>query len=505
MAQNLSEHCPVSPPLQHRWLEAALRLFIVLFILLFAAVASKIHDILGTSAYDMGVFGQAFWLESRFLHNFNTIRGVHTLGDHLGLINSLFLPFNVIYFSVHWSLVGQAISVGVGAYFCHKIARHFLPSHPILSIALALSYLLHPLVHNTLLWQYHEVVMASGIYMFFIYSYLKQNFTSFALSAILLLLCREDMSLTLLAFVALPLWQRRWSYALFLVVTASAYWWFSFKVALPFYNGVGYFRDVYGPVASAKFNLTHPDILLARLMSFDARFYIYLIFAPLACLSIAAPLYLMAALPALLFNIVVGGYYDQPFFHYSVNVMPFVYLAAITALSRFVAILPPGRVWPEWVGSGLILGLVLFFYSQYSVMNLAQMPIHWQEWQNLAPLREELHRIDQQIGAEGNLAASDFLLPQMVKRKEVYLFPNPWKVHYWGINGESPRHPNRVEWILVAPDFRTEHQKDLLDYLTENGYFTLVQSHEKFLLFHRQKPEKESRDEAIAAFLAYRP
>ena len=196
-----------------------------------------------------------------------------------------------------------------------------------------------------------------------------------------------------------------------------------------------------------------------------------------------------------------------PFFPFKKSTeikMPFVYLAAISALGRFLPAPSPRRAWPEWVGSGLILGLALFFYSQYSVMNLAQLPIHWQDWQKLAPIREELQRIDQQIGKDG-MAASDFLLPQMIKRQEVYLFPNPWKVHYWGIHGESPRHPNRVEWILVAPDFRSEHQKDLLDYLTENGYFTLVQSHEKFLLFHRQKREKESRDEAIAAFHAYRP
>jgi uncharacterized membrane protein len=139
--------------------------FAILFTTLFTAKGLLIHGNLGTSAFDLGIFDQAFWRYSRFLDQFNTVRGLPILGDHFSPIAIVFAPLYWLYPNVAWPIAIQSLSVALGGVILYYVALARLPGLPWLALGFALSYFLHPAVHNTLLWQYHDLVLASGPYM----------------------------------------------------------------------------------------------------------------------------------------------------------------------------------------------------------------------------------------------------------------------------------------------------------------------------------------------------
>ena len=93
----------------------------ILFAGIFTAKGLLIHGNLGTSAFDLGIFDQAFWRYSRFLDHFNTVRGLPILGDHFSPIAFAFAPLYWLYPTIAWPIAIQAIRAG----WCHFVLRGF--------------------------------------------------------------------------------------------------------------------------------------------------------------------------------------------------------------------------------------------------------------------------------------------------------------------------------------------------------------------------------------------
>ncbi|MGB5177681.1 MAG: DUF2079 domain-containing protein, partial [Gammaproteobacteria bacterium] len=169
---------------------------VALFVALFTLKAIQMHEEFGTSAYDLGVFQQALWLISQFEEPFNTVRGMHSHGDHFRPVDYLFIPLYLLSPSIYWAFLAQSLSVGLGSLVLYRLAQHELPSMHWVPPVFALIYLLNPVVHNPLLWQYHPLVLASGLYMLWLWFYMEQRTWPFFLVFALLLSIREDMCIT---------------------------------------------------------------------------------------------------------------------------------------------------------------------------------------------------------------------------------------------------------------------------------------------------------------------
>ena len=82
------------------------------------------------------------------------------------------------------------------------------------------------------------------------------------------------------------------------------------------------------------------DFYIRQLLHEDALSYWAWLILPLLGLSLLAPLYLLPALPSLLINPLIGGYAIQIEYHYSVNAMPFIFLAALIGTRRLLQRFP---------------------------------------------------------------------------------------------------------------------------------------------------------------------
>jgi len=478
----------------------------IFFAAVFTAGSIRIHGIFGTTAYDLGLFDQAFWRYSRLLPNFNTVRGMNILGDHFSPIAIVYAPLYRIWPDIAWAFALQAVSVASGGVLLFLIARHLLPGRPWLCLAFALAYYLHPAVHNTLLWQYHDLVLASGLYMALIWTYVNDRPRLFIVMLVLLLTCREDMSFTLAAFGIVALLEKRWRYCLWAIGMSVMWWLLVTRIAMPYFNGVGYFRASSGALAAILGNLGNPSFYLAKLSEPQALDYLWKVFLPAGLLGLFAPRYLLPALPTLAANVFIGAYNTVLIYHYSVSIMPFFFWAAVAGTARIARLgetrHPALRPAPMLLGV-LTLAASLILGARYSAMELGALPRYYGEWRNYAAKRAHVAALDAKFGAEG-VAATDWLLPHLSHRERIYLFPNPWTVHYWAIKDENPHHPNVIRYIVLERDAVRMHQA-LYDYLVESGTFKRISDAHDVVTLERVRAEASERDEAIANFRNFSP
>ena len=474
----------------------------VVFFALFTLVGIVIHQNIGTSAYDLGVFDQAYWRYSTFHSTFNTVLGFSILGDHFGVLAFVFGPLYGIYPTVAWPIAAQTLSVAAGGVILFYIVRLRLPSTPMVAMAIALSYYLNPAVHSTLLWQFHEIGLASGIYMCLILSYLKGKRGLLIVSLLALLMCREDMPFTVIAFGVLALFDKRWRDGAWAIGLAFAWWLFATKMVMPIFNDLGYWQTQPGrPLAALLDNIFNPSFYINRFSDPQSVSYLFQVFFPLGFLAMLSPRHLIPALPTLLANVLIGSYKTQIAYHYCISIMPFIFWAAVEVLNRHQVSLRLTEKRFAFSFSILAVVLTVISYSQYSSLNLQQLPQMVRNWSVNAPTRRLLAELDEEIGDRG-VAASDFLLPHLSHRERIYLFPNPWRVHNWGIAGENPHHPNAIDYIVVSSPTRLE-KPEIFEYLLENKIFRVVRSELGIDVLKRIEPEAESRLQAISDFQSF--
>jgi uncharacterized membrane protein len=477
--------------------------FSFLFVVIFTLKGIQIHEIFGTSAYDLGLFDQTLWLTSRFEMIFNTVRGLHAHGDHFKPIQYIYVPLYLIYPSIYWALLLQSFSVGAAAVVLFYIAEKFMPDENLVPGMFACCFLLNPVVHNTLLWQYHDIVLAYPLFFLMMLFYLRNDLLKYVVTLVLVLCCREDMPFIVIGMGVVAIIQRKWKFAAWTIFLSLVWFLAAFYVIMPYLNHKGYFRHQNGVLQTLFMNLWNPDYYVQRFSSKEGQLYLWCVFYPLIGLYFLQPLYLLPSIAALAVNVLIGGYQTQIGYHYSVNVMPFVFFASVAGFAKLKNSISDVKTQKMLcvVVLSLLLGAHIHAFLKLSVLKPGNFKSDIKEWRNLSPVRKEIIELKTQIGARG-VAATDFILPHFAHRKHIYLFPNPWKIHYWGIAGEAPHHPNNVDVIILYKNEYIQHAR-ILNYLLSRGFFKQTGKSDRFLIFERIRLENPSRESAVTALEKY--
>ena len=480
------------------WTAALLGLCVLFFITLFTLKAIQMHQAFETAAYDLGIFQQALWLISQFQEPFNTIRGMHSHGDHFRLVDYLYIPAYLMAPSIYWAFFAQALSVGLGALVLYRIAHQLMPTLSWAPSVFALAYLLNPVVHNPLLWQYHPLVLASGIYLLWLWFYVDNRSWPYYLVFALLLTIREDMCVTTALFGVVAILQRRYRFGIPVLLISIAWWLLVTRVILPELNGLGLYRLEKGVLQILNQHLFDFDFYVRQLQQLDAWTYWAWLFLPLLCLSLLVPVYLLPTLPTILINPLVGGYSTLITYHYSVNAMPFIFLAALFGYRRILD-------WFPRLQMPLMLGLLAAASTaawQGSKLTRFELESGYIRWHEKAPVRVQLKDISRFIGPDSGIAATDFYVPHLSHRRKIYLFPNPWRTWYWGIEGEGQHHPNNIDFLVLNPRHSAPH-RDLLTYLVNAQLFEYILKEKELHVLQRVLKEREPRTAAIADWEAF--
>src|SRR5207245_582982 len=129
------------------------------FALLAAFCLLKYHLFL-YNGIDLAYFNQVFW---NFLHGRFFTQSIHphsSLGDHAELIIPLLVPFYALFPDPRTLLILQTIFLLLPAIPLYFLAKHRVSSSSLIPFLITALYLLSPIVHNILLFEFHVLAFA---------------------------------------------------------------------------------------------------------------------------------------------------------------------------------------------------------------------------------------------------------------------------------------------------------------------------------------------------------
>lgn len=456
---------------------------------LFSYLSIRRHDAVWTGRFDLGNMAQAVWstaqgrpLETTDIAGEQFVR----LGAHVDPILVLFAPLAWTGALPQALLVAQAVAVAAGALPAYWLGRRWLGDER-LAVAAAAVYLLYPPLQWATLTEFHPVTLAAPLLMFCIWAAEERRYAVLTVCAVLAALTKEEVGL---ALAMLGLWMvvrglgRR--YGAVLAAASLAWVALAVLVIIPRFNdGRGSaFVDRYATLGDdgggvVRTLLTRPWEAAELVASYDRLSYLVALLAPLAFLSLAAPLLAAGALPEVLINVLSDWFPQYSIeFQYVAVIVPFLVAAAILGLGTLRrrgrpgwlarGLERPGAVAGAWVAVVLAAGVV-------------QGPLPW--WGAVPAVgsdeRTEQYRIGDHAAAafrglalipdDVPVSAGNLLGAHLSERERILTFPAVGEAEWVIVDRRRPYlgdrlspagHAVRVAALAARPDMRLVFEED---------------------------------------------
>jgi uncharacterized membrane protein len=473
----------------------------LLFAILFGALGVKNHRNFGTWSFDMGIYDQAFWLVSRG-ESWITVRGIDMWGHHVNLIAFAYAPFYWLGAGPSFLYVSQAVVLGAGAIPTYLIARDRLHS-PWMGALFGIAFLFYAPVEWIAWANFHPEALVITPMLFAWWFATRRNWGWCFGAAAVALSTREDTALAIF-MMGLVLWllmrirndgsqhDRRMA----LVVSAMGVAWYliCMRLVIPHFNRgqqpfyVDYFYSNYGGSTTeiVKEMLWRPNRVVSDATQPDRlRFYRDLLL-PWGGLPLGGPLQLLIALPQMLASVIgLSPYARMIRYQYtSIMIAPIV-IAAIEG-TALVCRYRYGRwIVVPWLMACMYLTNIAWSPSPISAV-LDREPI----WAEPSPRHEVIREAMELIPDDASVTATYGILPHLTHREQIYDWPNPWIMAYFG-NDDGYRlpDPSTIEYIILDRRNVGADQQELVDSLiAPGGDFEVLFDQDEILVGRRRSP-----------------
>ncbi len=323
---------------------------VVIATLIFFISSSLRHTLFYSTGFDLGIYDQVVYLISQGESPISSFLGYHHLGNHAAwAVYPLGLLY-LIYPNVHWLLLVQAVCLALGTRPTWSLAK-LAGLNQKQAVAIAISYLLYPVVFNINLFDFHPEVMALPAILVAILAARMQRIFWFCLAIIWVLGCKAVLSLTI-AFMGLWLltFEKRKFYGLIAIYLGIFWFIVVTQGIIPFFSGqevagVGRYSYLGDSVIGIMVNLLlQPGVVLWKILSFDTIRYIFLLFLPIiwgifpviqtnqAVLPHLTPL--IPIIPTIVLNVLSEVSFQRSLnYQYSLPAISFLLLSLISCLA----------------------------------------------------------------------------------------------------------------------------------------------------------------------------
>lgn len=460
---------------------------VVLYTWYFTRTTLRMHHGLATSTYDFALYDQGVWLLSRLDSPFVTLMGRNLLGDHSSFVLFLVVPLFWIAPGAGTLLFVQSLVIGAGAIPVYLYARRRLEGEALGVIAAAV-YLLHPAVSWTNMEQFHPDAFLGLFVGFAIYGALEERWRVYAVSVVLSLMVKEDVSLVI---VPLGIWvaiHRDVRKGLLTVAGSVAFMVVAMFVVMRSLIGVptrnGWripFGGVSGIIETA---LRHPTRLADHFRSEGRPWYVWQMTFPLAYQFVRKPS--VAAISALVLftNILSTFWYQfQIEYHYSLVVVPGLVFGTVYALGT----VPWEGRWNR--GRSVLAVWLCSLIAAYTWSPLP-MAVHQPTyWPPDHPVASAAREIVETIPADASVAAHYRLTPHLAHRSEIYQFPTPFRTVLYGVDldDENQRLVDRAEAVDLLVLQVDKSPEAAADFEAVRSAFVLERSNEFWEVWRRDR------------------
>ncbi len=180
---------------------------ITIYTLLLTAISWYKYFHLGYNALDLAIFDNVFFNAISGNGWWSSIQGHHYFADHFAPLLALLLPFYALWSSPLNLLFWQSLLLGLSALPVYLLGRKIISQK--WGAALALVWLINPLLWNINLHEWHILPLAVPLLLLAYYFYLQNNFKYFLLLLIASMLIREDVVVVTFMFSLLALLDKK--------------------------------------------------------------------------------------------------------------------------------------------------------------------------------------------------------------------------------------------------------------------------------------------------------
>ncbi|MFA4843512.1 MAG: DUF2079 domain-containing protein [Candidatus Margulisiibacteriota bacterium] len=473
------------------------------YIFTFSAYSILLHQTFQTQAFDAGIEDQGAWLLSQFSAPLVTVRGLNIFGDSITLYHFLAALALRLFRSINSLFILQALIIALGAVPLFFFARKEL-KHDWLAATVALAYLLYPALQNMNLEQYHPeafTVTAMVLTLFFLQ---EKNYRYYYLWLALALIAKDEVSLTgIFLGLYLVLFKKEYVHGWWTAGLSLAWYLLCSRLFLPFFNEVGIFAAQ--PLTYSHWfrglmaNLFNPQFYLRQIFSPDSLAYYFGLLAPLAFIPLLGPAYMFLALPSLGLNVLSGtGYIRSIYYHYNYIQTAILFFALVDGLKflrrRFFAADKAVK----------FLGWIVFVFALAGNLAFSHFPLPRQlplllERANNYCSKANQAKLDalKLIPADAKVSASFAFVPHLSHRREIYLFPNPFRPMLWGQwfqEGKGlPPALGHVDYLVIDQPNLSAEDGEILAYLVGSGRFAPLYDRSQTMVLKRVPRQEQGR------------
>ena len=394
------------------------------------------HRALRTHALDLGQYVQTVWSIAHghgatftLIPEYVTTVRMHAWGDHFQPILYALVPLVWIVPSVSLILLVQAVVLGLGAVAVFHLALRRLeaaglPGGAAVAGVFAVVYLLNPSLHGINLRDIHPAAFAIPLVLAAAAAHDARRFGWCAAAVVATAACREDAAVAVVGFaIWLALARGRWIVGAAVAVAALGLLAFDLQVLMPYFrgDGVGYHHlyrythlgEGLGEILVSL--VARPWRWLVVLFTVPKLVYALAMLAPLGFLPLLAPRTLAAVAPGLAMNVLsLDPILINPRSQYQAFVLPFLLLAAVDGYVVLRGHRQARRAPGIALGAAVCFALILTSrtFNDFSVR-------FWR----LGPAEHAAHALMRRIPPEAGVSANERLVPHLVMRRDVFVYP----------------------------------------------------------------------------------
>ncbi len=297
------------------------------------------HWHFGSSAFDLGIFDQVVWHLSRFEPPASSIRGfTNFLGDHFFPVIALFAPLYWLRPGPDTLIAAQAALFAASIVPVFLFIRSRLPAGPAFGFAIAYGCFWG--IQRAMAFDVHETAFAPLAIATAILAIDRRQWTLFWLSAVAMLLIKEDHIPLVAAFGIYLVIRGEPRQGASAVVASIAAFFVLIGVIIPAFNDAG----AYGYTSAYASVLARPWLLPVFLITPAVKVETALLwFAPFAFFSLASPLAILVVPFALTRFLSESPNHWGTVFHYSAPLAPILAMSAADGLARIARHLKEDR------------------------------------------------------------------------------------------------------------------------------------------------------------------
>ena len=458
---------------------------LAVYIWYFTRLSVRIHQGLGTSAFDLGLYDQGMWLMSRFKAPFVTLMGRNLFGDHTSFILLPLVPLYWLHAGVGTLFLLQSAAIAAGSIPVFLYARQRLRNEAV-ALLLAVGFLLHPALQWSNLEGFHPDAFLSVFLAFAIYAALNSRWRMYLVFVLLIALVKEDTWLVLIPLGAWVAWRRRPEVGLATIAAAAVYPLALAPIILAAFTGVAWpnaWRIPFGGVGGLLTEaIRRPGNVTSYLWSEGRPWYVWQMTAPFALAFLRLPDVAVIGAVVLGTNTISTFFYQHSIgYHYSIVVVPALALGTVHAL---------GAMKDRWRVRMVVAVVLASLWAAllWGPPPTARTPVVY--WEPDHPVAVAAREIMAEIPGDASVSAHYALCPHLSHREEVYMFPTPFSALLYGpgttLEGQRLPAADTVEYVLLQV---YREPNDAKEWLTVAADFVLVDSNDWWELYRRKDAE----------------